>query len=76
MADQSRRTTSIAEPESLQPSGVLSHEAMTGMFSLQHILQQYETEERELEKDSNNDSAEDPIQLGLVNLPVANCLYE
>ena len=60
----------------LQPSGVLNRVAMSGRFSLQYILSSGENAQPPLPDKTVCNLTEDPIQLGIVNLAIAKCLYE
>ncbi|KAF4467417.1 fungal specific transcription factor domain-containing [Fusarium albosuccineum] len=62
------------ESHDLQPSGLLNHEAMKGKFSLRSILSASD-ESNECSGDGS-DPTDDPIDLGLVNGPVARSLFD
>ncbi|KPM42662.1 hypothetical protein AK830_g3888 [Neonectria ditissima] len=73
---QSIEGITTSEPASLQPSGLLNHEAMRGKFSLGYILS---TSDGSLDADPSGTSfaaTEDPILLGLVNLSIAQSLFQ
>lgn len=76
-ASQSMESIPDSEPASLQPSGLLNHEAMRGKFSLGYILST--TDGHPLNTGPNDvifAPAEDPIMLGLVNLSIAKSLFK
>ncbi|KAH7007476.1 hypothetical protein EDB80DRAFT_752060 [Ilyonectria destructans] len=76
-ASQSIESIPDSEPTSLQPSGLLNHEAMRGKFSLGYILST--TNGHPLNSGPNDvvfASAEDPIMLGLVNVSIAKSLFK
>ncbi|KAJ5630371.1 fungal-specific transcription factor domain-containing protein [Penicillium longicatenatum] len=62
--------------DGLQPSGVLSHEAMKGRFSLRYILGSGENERPERHEGDHSGSLDDPIRLGLINISIAQCLFD
>lgn len=73
---QSHDEASPTQPGSLQPSGLLNHEAMVGQFSLRCILDTGDGDTSESQGDVSPVSEDDPIGLGLVNLSVARCLFD
>lgn len=62
--------------DGLQPSGVLNHEAMKGRFSLRNILGSGENERPERHEGDHSGSPDDPIRLGLINISIAQCLFD
>ena len=65
-----------SEPSSLQPSGLLNHEAMRGKFSLRHVLSTNDSDALESSSDREIVPTEDPIRLGLVNLQISKSLFQ
>ncbi|KAJ6437478.1 protoheme IX farnesyltransferase [Purpureocillium lavendulum] len=63
------------ESDNLQPSGLLNHEALKGKFSLQNVLSPTNCSNHQ-SSDHSPDTVVDPIQLGLVHLPIAKSLFE
>ena len=63
------------ESDNLQPSGLLNHQALKGKFSLQNVLSPTNCSAHQSSEDSP-DTVVDPIQVGLVNLPIAKSLFE
>ncbi|PNP45458.1 hypothetical protein TGAMA5MH_02681 [Trichoderma gamsii] len=80
--DYSRGTPSIVEggpvedPGNLQPSGVLNQEAMRGKFSLRRILSTTDGDALEPPERSLPAHLEDPIEMNILSLPIANKLFE
>ncbi|KAJ5261190.1 fungal-specific transcription factor domain-containing protein [Penicillium angulare] len=62
--------------DGLQPSGVFNHEAMKGRFSLRYILGSGENERPEQHEGDHSGSPDDPIRLGLINISIAQCLFD
>lgn len=69
-------TGSRSGADGLQPSGVLNHEALKGRFSLRHILGSGENERSERYEDESDTLSEDPVRLGLINISIAQCLFD
>lgn len=69
-------TTRRESPEDWSPSGVLSHEATKGRFSLQNVLNADECDEQTSVLASSKNTSDDPIVLGLLNLPLAKSLFQ
>lgn len=60
----------------LQPSGVLNRNAMKGRFSLHDLLVPGDSDEQNSAVDADTSGSDDPVLLGLVNLPIAKSLYD
>lgn len=58
------------------PSGVLSQEATRGRFSLQNVLNADESDEQTTVLESNKNDSDDPVVLGLLNMPLAKSLFQ
>lgn len=69
-------TSSDATVNNLQPSGVLNRNAMKGRFSLHDLLVPGDSDEQNSAADVDVSGSEDPVRLGLVNLSIANSLYD
>ncbi|KAI1023770.1 hypothetical protein LB504_004986 [Fusarium proliferatum] len=61
------------DTNTLQPSGLLNHEALEGQFSLGNILNAEEPVQRQRSRD---ESLEDPIELGLITPSLAKSLFD
>lgn len=78
--DVGEEVEQVNEPEesnsNLQPSGLLSRQAMGGRFSMADILRGSGEQEQHIEDSVNGYNSEDPINLGLLTTAVAKSLFE
>ncbi|KZL80483.1 fungal specific transcription factor domain-containing protein [Colletotrichum incanum] len=61
---------------SLQPAGLFNHEATRGSFSLGSILNAPDSHRPETRSNESRIPADDPIQLGFINLSIATSLFD
>ncbi|KAH8671691.1 hypothetical protein BX600DRAFT_487129 [Xylariales sp. PMI_506] len=63
------------ETGDLQPSGLLNHAVTQGKFSLRNVLNATNPNALDVSIEPSSIPSDDPIQLGLVNISIAESLY-